>query len=115
MIDNEERTFSPEEISILKKSYKIDSPCVSCRLNDLSKSCSDCQEEKDFFAIYEDVIKYELEVPDATLHKCRINLNNAVKTIKEYKQLKDSLPDELKIISFDDEIKQLQEELSTIS
>ena len=44
-----------------------------------------------------------------------MNLNNAVKAIKEYKQIKNSFPDELKIISFDDEIKQLQEELSTIS
>ena len=34
---NEEHKLSLEEISILEKSYKIDSPCVSCNLNDISK------------------------------------------------------------------------------
>lgn len=114
-IINEERKLSLEEISILGKSYKVDSPCISCKLNDVSKSCSNCQEEKDFFSIYKDVIEYNLEEYDAELHKCKLNLNKAIKAIKEYKQLKDSLPNELKLFSFDDELKELQEELSTIS
>ena len=110
-----DRKFSPKELSILEKSYEIDSPCISCKLNDLSKSCENCQEEKDFFAVYKDVIQYELEIYDSVLHKCKLNLNKAIEALEEYKRLKESLPDDLHMFSFDNEIRKVQEELTTIS
>ena len=119
MLTNEEkefkeRTFTKEELDILRKALPIESPCISCRLNDLNKSCDNCQEEKDFFSIYKHVQEFDLELYDNALHNCIKHLNDALKSLKDYKKIKDSLPEDLKIFSFEEQLEKIKEELKTV-
>lgn len=109
-----ERTFTNEEITILQEALPIESPCISCNLTDLSRTCNNCQEEKDFFSIYKHVQEFDLELYDNALHNCIKHLNDALKSLKDYKKIKDSLPEDLKIFSFEERLEKIKEELKTV-